>query len=148
MSAIDYNVDNYTVTELLAILGLDDPTINDIDKQTNKLIQRFKTENNAKLVLFFQQIQTKLNKYMNNLKTSGEDIEYDPNTEQIDKWKPRWVSYDKLKQTYKQKNITWAKKYLQTIKNYEEDDFNDKYENYLYICYLDILLFIFNERIK
>lgn len=86
MSTIDYNVDNYTVTELLAILGLNDPTINDIDKQTNKLIQRFKTENNAKLVLFFQQIQTKLNKYMNNLKISGEDIEYDPNTEQTDKW--------------------------------------------------------------
>jgi hypothetical protein len=86
MSTIDYNIDNYTITELLAILNLDDPTEEQILDTTNKLIDRFTTENSPNLVDFFQNIQSKLLQYINQLETSGEDAEYKPNSEQTDKW--------------------------------------------------------------
>jgi hypothetical protein len=86
MSTIDYNIDNYTITELLAILNLDDPTEEQILDTTNKLINRFTTENSPNLVDFFQNIQSKLLQYINQLETSGEDAEYKPNSEQTDKW--------------------------------------------------------------
>ena len=41
MSTIDYNIDNYTITELLAILGLDDPNSDEIMDTTNKYISKF-----------------------------------------------------------------------------------------------------------
>ena len=86
MSTIDYNIDNYTITELLAILNLNDPTEEQILDTTNKLIDRFTTENSPNLVDFFQNIQTKLLQYINQLESTGEDEEYKPNTEQTDKW--------------------------------------------------------------
>ena len=86
MSTVDYNIDNYTITELLAILNLDDPTEEQILDTTNKLIDRFTTENSPNLVDFFQNIQSKLLQYINQLESSGEDAEYKPNEEQTDKW--------------------------------------------------------------
>lgn len=86
MSTIDYNIDNYTITELLTILDLDDPTQEQILDTTNKYIDRFSKENSPNLVDFFQNIQTKLLQYINQLKTTGEDTEYKQNTEQTDKW--------------------------------------------------------------
>ena len=41
MSSIDYNTNNYTITELLAILELDDPDSDEIMDTTNKLINQF-----------------------------------------------------------------------------------------------------------
>ena len=41
MTTIDYNTDNYTISELLAIVGLDDPNEEQIVDTTNKLIERF-----------------------------------------------------------------------------------------------------------
>jgi len=86
MSTVDYNIDNYTITELLAILNLDDPTEEQILDTTNKYIDRFSKENSPNLVDFFQNIQSKLLQYINQLETSGEDAEYKPNSEQTDKW--------------------------------------------------------------
>jgi len=86
MSSMDYNVDNYTVTELLAILDLDDPTSEEIQDITNIYIKRFQKENQPQLVIFFQQIQSKLIRYMNDLETSGKDAEYTPNEKQTDEW--------------------------------------------------------------
>jgi hypothetical protein len=86
MSTVDYNIDNYTITELLTILDLDDPTQQQILDTTNKYIDRFSKEKSPNLVDFFQNIQTKLLQYINQLETSGEDAEYKPNTEQTDKW--------------------------------------------------------------
>ena len=86
MSTIDYNIDNYTITELLTILDLDDPTQEQILDTTNKYIDRFSKENSPNLVDFFQNIQTKLLQYINQLETTGEDAEYKQNTEQTDKW--------------------------------------------------------------
>jgi hypothetical protein len=86
MSTIDYNIDNYTITELLAILNLNDPTEEQILDTTNKFIDRFTKENSPNLVVFFQNIQTKLLQYINQLIKTGNTTEYNPNTEQTDKW--------------------------------------------------------------
>jgi hypothetical protein len=88
MSTVDYNVDTYTISELLAILGLDDPSSDQIIDATNRFIFRFSpaNENQPHLVNFFQQIQTKLLRYMKQLKTSGKSAEYAPNAEQTNEW--------------------------------------------------------------
>jgi hypothetical protein len=88
MTTIDYNVDNYTITELLTILDLDDPNEDEIIESTNNYIKRFSPsgENQPQLVNFFQSIQTKLLRYMNQLENSGVDAEYSPNAKQTDDW--------------------------------------------------------------
>ena len=88
MSTFDYNVDNYTITELFAILDLDDPDSNEIMNTTNKYITQFSpsNENQPQLVKFFQSIQTKLLRYMQELETSGKDAEYTPNEKQTNDW--------------------------------------------------------------
>jgi hypothetical protein len=88
MSKPDYNTDNYTITELLAIVGLDDPDSTEIMDATNNYIKRFSPEgeNQPQLVNFFQSIQTKLLRYMQQLETSGKDAEYSPNEKQTNEW--------------------------------------------------------------
>jgi hypothetical protein len=87
MSA-DLNVNNYTISELLAILELDEPTNSEIIDKTNELIERFTNENNERLVSFFTNIQTKMMKYIDDLDTGGdpEDLEYQPDTSQSLEW--------------------------------------------------------------
>lgn len=88
MSA-DLNVDNYTISELLAILELDDdPSKTDIIDKTNELIDRFTDEDNEGMVSFFTNIQDKLVQYMDDLDEGGdpEDLEWAPNTSQSDEW--------------------------------------------------------------
>jgi hypothetical protein len=84
MSAFDYNVDNYTITELFEILDLYDPTPDEIMDTTNQFIQKFSPsrENRPELVTFFQNIQTKLVRYIH----SEEDTEYTPNEKQTNEW--------------------------------------------------------------
>ena len=88
MSKVDFNVDSYTISELLEILGLDDPTSDEIMETTNNFIKRFSPskENRPELVNFFQSIQTKLLRYMQQLETSGIDAEYTPNEKQTEEW--------------------------------------------------------------
>jgi hypothetical protein len=88
MSTVDYNADSYTISELLEILNLDDPTSDEIIDKTNNYIKRFSPsrENRPELVNFFQSIQTKLLRYMQQLETSGEDAEYTPNEKQTEEW--------------------------------------------------------------
>lgn len=88
MSTIDYNIDNYTVTELFTILGLDDPDSNEIINITNKFIQQFSPsgENKPQMATFFQSIQTKLLRYMQDLATSSEDSKYNSNEQQTTDW--------------------------------------------------------------
>jgi hypothetical protein len=83
---MDYNVDNYTIPELLAIVDLDDPTEEEIIDTTNKYIDRFTNENSTDLANFFQDIQTKLLQYTNQLQTSGKDAEYEPDSTQTEEW--------------------------------------------------------------
>ena len=88
MSTINYNIDTYTITELLTILELDDPSEEKIIETTNKYIERFSTEKekNPYLVTFFQDMQTRLLQYMHQLNTGGDDAEYEPDYEQTEEW--------------------------------------------------------------
>jgi len=91
MSTPDLNVDNYTISELLGIIELDDPTSDDIINKTNYYIKDFSKKKNLELVNFFQSIQTKLLEYMNQLETSGTDTEYSKQTD-------KWIKYEALPQ--------------------------------------------------
>ena len=83
MSKVDYNVDNYTITELLAILELEEPVTSDeIIEETDKYIEQFSSEGRADLVSFFESMQTKLLKYSE----SFDGIEYEPNEKQTEDW--------------------------------------------------------------
>ena len=86
MSSFNYNIDNYTIPELLAILDLDDPDTTEILDTTNQYINRFSLENQPQVVNFFQLMQAKLLRYMQQLETSGKDAEYTPNEKQTDDW--------------------------------------------------------------
>jgi len=104
---MDYNVDNYTITELLIILGIEfdvssnSTTISDLQKVNKKIVDATNTNitkfySQIQLVNFFQQMQTKLLRYMNHLKqqidngetpgTNANNFEYDPNNEQTEEW--------------------------------------------------------------
>lgn len=83
MTNIDYNVNNYTISELLAILDLDNPNETQVVKTTNNFINKFNDEDNQELAIFFQNIQTKLLQYYNN---PSPENEYTPDNEQTEKW--------------------------------------------------------------
>jgi hypothetical protein len=83
--SFDYNVDNYTISEMLQILELDEPNSDDIIQTTNKYIKQFNGENRKNLSVFFQNVQTKLLQYIENDENS-EDYEYTPNEKQTNDW--------------------------------------------------------------
>jgi len=86
MTSIDTNVNNYTITELLSILSIDELNDDDVIKKTNEYINRFQKENNTKLVLFFQKMQTKLLQYSNEVKKGTDTSEYAPDNTQTEEW--------------------------------------------------------------
>jgi hypothetical protein len=116
MSTIDYNTDNYTISELLTILDLDDPTEEEIVDTTNEYIDRFSKEGSPNLTSFFQDIQTKLLQYVNQLETTGKDAEYQPNEEQTDRW-------------FKNQALPQDDKPVQKDKNTERKEQVDVYDN-------------------
>jgi hypothetical protein len=65
-SNIDTNVSNYSLSELMAIVELQDLKPNEIVKQTNKYINKFKTSNPT-LSTFFMEIRSQLLQYSTNL---------------------------------------------------------------------------------
>jgi hypothetical protein len=86
MSGIDTNVNNYTITELLSILNIDDINEKDIFKKTNQYIDRFKRENNNTLVIFFQEIQTKLLTYLTGIERGWDVNEFQQDNRQTEDW--------------------------------------------------------------
>jgi hypothetical protein len=66
MTSIDTNVNNYTTSELMAIIGEQSYDANSIKDKTNKLINQFKTSN-PEMSNFFYEIQTKLLQYSSSL---------------------------------------------------------------------------------
>jgi hypothetical protein len=65
MTSIDTNVDNYTVSELLAIIEEKELDATSIKSKTDKLMAQF-SKSNPNLSAFFFDIQTKLLQYINN----------------------------------------------------------------------------------
>lgn len=70
---IDTNVDNYTISELMAILDLGDDQ-DDIENKSNKYIQKFQQEGNKKMENFFQDIQNKLLSYSNESQDDTDEL--------------------------------------------------------------------------
>jgi len=70
MKSIDLNTDNYTLSELMAIVSLSDLNPTNIKEQTNKLINKFE-KSNPPYSTFFKTIQSQLLQYSTDL--------YDPN---------------------------------------------------------------------
>ena len=67
MTSMDTNVSNYTLSELIAIVELNDLDPSEITDKTNKLIKRFKSKN-PEMSVFFQAVQKQLLEYANGLK--------------------------------------------------------------------------------
>lgn len=76
---MDTNVSNYTLSELLLIVEIDDADLNEdeIILKTNKLISRFKTKN-PQMSIFFKEIQHQLVLYAQGLETNNSDSDSDP----------------------------------------------------------------------
>lgn len=92
---MDYNVDNYTISQLLTILELqeneqDEPpeslSADQIKQASDAYIRYFQqpSQRNPNQVRFFQDVQTKLLQYYSAPPYDRE--EYTPNTQQTDRW--------------------------------------------------------------
>jgi len=66
MTSIDTNVSNYSLSELMAIVELNDLEPSNIMYQTSKYIDKFK-ETNPTISVFFQDIQSQLLQYAENI---------------------------------------------------------------------------------
>ena len=64
---VDTIINNYTIDELVAILGLDDVTVDNIDNKTEYFIKKFIKENNQKMATFFSDIKKRLTNYYDDL---------------------------------------------------------------------------------
>jgi hypothetical protein len=84
MTTIDYNVDNYTISELLTILNINEDNFNaeNVIIITNQYINKFNNEKNTNLVIFFQKIQNKLLEYLK----QDNKIQYQPDNTQTELW--------------------------------------------------------------
>jgi len=80
MRSIDTNVSNYTMSELMAIVGLNDLEPTSIVEATTTLIEKFK-DNNPKLSTFFQGIQSQLLQYSNDLYNNDNNDNNDNNND-------------------------------------------------------------------
>ena len=85
MTSIDTNVSNYTLSELMAIVELNDLDPSEIKKKTNKQITRFKSKK-PELSVFFQALQSELLQYVDGLKdadTSDDNNDEDDDDDKI-----------------------------------------------------------------
>jgi len=116
MPNVDTDVDNYTVSELLTILGLSIPDKKAIKKESDILIHRFQVENNPEMVAFFQNIEDKLLQYSDDYKnTDGEPVEIPSAKKQTSDW----INNQYLKQsdTVQNDKITERKQKIDVYNN-------------------------------
>lgn len=74
MTDIDTNVANYTLSELLTIVGIDNENVthDEIIENTNNLINKFKVKN-PQLAVFFKDVQSQLLQYADGLDVPSDD---------------------------------------------------------------------------
>ena len=88
VSNIDTNVENYTISELMAISGISDLNSDEITSQTNIYINKYKTSN-PQLSVFFKDIQSQLLQYSNDLNNTDnepEEAEFPSGEAQTNNW--------------------------------------------------------------
>jgi len=72
MTTLDINVSNYTLSELMAIVEIEDLTPKEIITKTNRLIHKFKTKN-PQYAVFFKGVQSQLLQYVQGLLNKNEE---------------------------------------------------------------------------
>ena len=84
MADIDTNVSNYTLTELLTIVGIDNKNIDKdkITNNTNALFNKFKNKD-SKLADFFLNVQSELLQYVDGLNNEQDDEDDDDASDKI-----------------------------------------------------------------
>jgi len=85
---VDTNIDNYSIEDMLTILGLNNDAPNDeeITSTTEAYIQRFRDENNPEMAVFFQKMQEKLIEYMQDLDEGYDAADDTPVGKQTENW--------------------------------------------------------------
>ena len=92
MSSVDTNIDNYNISELLAILNIDENATGEtVEEKTNYYIDKFDSEDNQEMSDFFYDIQQKLLSFI------GEEKEL-TNEEEFAKQTDNWIENENLKQ--------------------------------------------------
>jgi hypothetical protein len=86
MTSIDTNIDNYTISELLTILDLEDINPEFITEKTNAYIEKFSKEKKPDMVTFFQEMQSVLLNYAEDLETSDAAVSSNSANKQTDSW--------------------------------------------------------------
>ena len=74
MTSINTNVSDYTLSELMAIVEINDLTSDEIIENTNFYINKYKSKN-PKLAIFFKNIQSQLLSYAQDLEPESNDEE-------------------------------------------------------------------------
>lgn len=90
---IDTNVDNYTISELMAILAIDFLNEDDINEESEKYINKFDDEGDDEMASFFENIRDKLIDYAR----SPDDGEF--SSKSADKQTDNWFENQALKQS-------------------------------------------------
>ena len=72
MTSLDMNVANYTLSELMAIVELEDLEPQDIIENTNYYIRKYKSKN-PQMAVFFKEIQSQLLQYAEGLDPDTDD---------------------------------------------------------------------------
>lgn len=125
---VDTNVDNYTIDELVAILNLDDVTVENIEKAAGSYIKKFKNENNNRMAIFFTNIKNRLIGYYFDTEEDegnyiGDEYDNEPvyENKKIGNQTKDWFKNEYLKQSDKIQNskITDRK---QKIEVYDGND--------------------------
>jgi hypothetical protein len=74
MTSINTNVTDYTLSELMAIVQIEELTPEEIIQNTNYYIRKYKTKN-PKLAVFFKEIQSELLQYVEGLEPENDENE-------------------------------------------------------------------------
>ena len=85
---IDTNVANYTISELMAISGIQDIDPDEITSKTNSFINKYKTSN-PQISTFFKAIQSQLLQYssdLNNTENDPEEAQFPSGEAQTSNW--------------------------------------------------------------
>lgn len=82
MSKLDTNISNYSLSELMAIININDLEPDHIVENTNYFIDKYKTKN-PQMSVFFKEIQSQLLQYSQVLKTDNIENEDDEDAEII-----------------------------------------------------------------
>lgn len=81
-SHVDTDVSNYTLVELMAIVEINDLIPEHIVENTNYYIRKYKTKN-PELSVFFQEVQSQLLQYSQDLNEDEEDLDQEDNQGKI-----------------------------------------------------------------